>query len=259
MRTVKILLGVVATAALVGCAREASGPLETQIREVGTFTAIDTEGAVELKVTVGTAASVQVEAPADLLEELKTEVRGETLYIKSKPKDWLFKKGRSRPKVTIATPTLASLRLHGGHEVEIHGFAGGESQIKAEGAVDIEAEGELDRLTIRLAGASNGDFSRLLATHAHVTVEGVGSVVVHSTETLDATMNGVGSIKYTGTPREVSTRMNGLGRITRADGYESRRDEPAQDDNVEIDPDTLQPEYDNRVRDRARLEETEVI
>lgn len=234
----KLLLGVLLGALLTGCSDEARGPIERQTRSVGTFTAIEMEGGGVLDITVGGDPSFEVEAPAEVLEHLKTEVRGDTLYIESKAKHW----GRGRTQLKVSLPTLSSLRLKGSNDVSVHGFAGGESSILAEGAVNIDAEGALDRLTIRMLGAAKGDFSRLVAVDTHVTVDGVGRVVVHPKEKLDATMNGVGSIHYTGTPREVSTRMNGLGRISRAD------DAPAtetSDEQVEIDPDEVQLEYED--------------
>lgn len=234
----KLLLGMLAGVLLTACTDEARGPIERQTRTVGSFSAIDVEGAGVLDITVGQDPTVEIEAPAEVLEHMKTEVRDGTLYIRSKAKHW----GRGRTQLKVSVPTLSSLQLRGGNDVSVHGFAGGESSIKAEGAVNIEAQGELDRLTIRMAGASNGDFSKLVAADTHVTVDGIGSVVVHPKEKLDATMNGVGAIHYTGTPREVRTRMNGLGRIGKTD--EAAAPETS-DEKVEIDPDTLQPEYED--------------
>ena len=123
----------------------------------------------------------------------------------------------------ITVPELESLEVEGGNDVRLTGFAGGETKIRAAGAAHIIAEGHLDELTVRMAGAGHGDFSRLVADEAKVIVEGVGSVIVHPKETLDATMNGVGAILYTGNPREVNTRMNGLGTIARRDSKDDRR------------------------------------
>lgn len=237
----KILLGLVVSMLLTACAEDANGPIERQTREVGAFTAIEMDGSAELDITVGAGPAVEVEAPAQMLERIRTEVRGETLYIEGKAKDWLFAKRGGGAHVRVSVPTLSSLRLEGGNDVSIRGFSGGESSINAEGAVNIEAEGELDRLTIRMAGAGNGDFSRLVANDTRVTMDGVGSVVVHPKEKLDATMNGVGAIHYTGTPREVRTRMNGLGHIGKTDDAAPE----TSDEHVEIDPDKLQPEYED--------------
>ena len=106
-----------------------------------------------------------------------------------------------------------------------------------------------------MAGAGHGDFSRLVADQAKVVVEGVGSVIVHPKDTLDATMNGVGAILYTGSPREVNTRMNGLGTIARKDAKDVEDDD---DDEDVIDPQNLQPEY-AEPKQKPAADSTEVI
>jgi hypothetical protein len=106
-----------------------------------------------------------------------------------------------------------------------------------------------------MAGAGHGDFSRLVADQAKVVVEGVGSVIVNPKDTLDATMNGVGAILYTGSPREVNTRMNGLGTIARKDAKDV---EDEDDDEDAIDPQNLQPEY-AEPKPKPAADSTEVI
>lgn len=97
--------------------------------------------------------------------------------------------------------------------VRLRGFRGGETSIDVNGAARIRASGALDKLTVHLDGAGFADLSRLSAKDAKVTVDGVGSVVVNPQESLEATMNGIGAILYTGTPRQVNSSMNGLGTI----------------------------------------------
>jgi hypothetical protein len=106
-----------------------------------------------------------------------------------------------------------------------------------------------------MAGAGHGDFSRLVADEAKVIVEGVGSVIVHPRQTLDATMNGVGAILYTGNPREVNTRMNGLGTIARRDSKDSDVEER---EDTPVDPEDLQPEYE-APKQKPAVDSTEVI
>lgn len=119
--------------------------------------------------------------------------------------------GRPRVTVRITLPGLESLKVEGGNDVRLAGFKGGESNIRIEGAAHIKARGRLDELTIHMTGAGHADFGNVIADAAHVTVIGVGSVYVHPQDTLDATMNGVGAILYSGSPRQVNTHMNGIG------------------------------------------------
>lgn len=227
-------------ALLSACSPDA-GPTHLDTREVSEFHGLDIEGGSRLEISVGSPQRVQIEAPQSVLEHVETEVRDGVLFVRSRAKHWMSS-GRSRITIRIAVPRLESLRLMGGHRATISGFSGGESTINVEGAVKLNASGQLDQLTVYLAGAGTANLSELTATAAHVTVDGVGRVVVHPTETLDATMNGLGAIHYIGAPREVRTRMNGLGSIGRQDSAEED-DEPAA---VELDPEKLQPEYDER-------------
>jgi hypothetical protein len=224
------------------------GPMRTESRDVGTFTAIDMDGDGRLQIDVGSPASVTVEGKQSVVTALKTEVRGDTLYISSKRKDWMFFGGSQRLTLRITVPRLASLALDGGNDVRLSGFNGGESNIKVQGAAHVQADGTLKELTIYMAGAGHADFSKLVANDAKVTVDGVGSVFVNSRNSLNATMNGVGAILYTGNPHVVNTSMNGLGRISQRNPKDlERRDKDEgerPDERGSVDPESLQPEYE---------------
>lgn len=256
-RAAGVLLAIACAGLLSSCDdgddRRSRGPSRTETRDVSSFDAIDMSGAARLEITVGKPESLALEGRASSIQRVTTEVRHNTLFIESKPRDWFMSSNRRRITVRISVPKLESLQVEGGNDVRVTGFDGGESIIKASGAAHIYAEGRLAELTVRMAGAGHGDFSRLEAGEARVTVEGVGSVIVHPKDTLDATMNGVGAILYTGSPREVNTRMNGLGTIARKDAKDVEDDEDA------IDPEDLQPEYEAPKQKPAANDSTEVI
>lgn len=224
------------------------GPTRTESRDVGTFDAIEMDGDGRLRIDVGSPASVAVEGKDSVVAALKTEVRGGTLYISSKRQDWMFFGGTQQLTLRITTPRLASLTLDGGNDVRLTGFNGGDSSIKVQGAAHVEANGTLKELTIYMAGAGHADFSKLVANDAKVTVDGVGSVFVNSKDSLNATMNGVGAILYTGNPHVVNTSMNGLGRISQRSpkDMERRGKEEGQgpDERESADPESLQPQYE---------------
>lgn len=224
------------------------GPMRTESRDVGTFDAVDMDGDGKLQIDVGSPASVTVEGKESVVTALKTEVRGDTLYISSKRKDWMFFGGSQRLTLRITVPRLTSLTLDGGNDVRLTGFNGGESNIKVQGAAHVEADGTLKELTVYMAGAGHADFSKLVANDAKVTVDGVGSVFVNSKDSLNATMNGVGAILYTGNPHVVNTSMNGLGRISQRTPKDLERhgkDEgKGPDERESVDPESLQPEYE---------------
>lgn len=231
-----------------------TGPRQTQTRDVEPFNAIDFEGTARLEIEVGSPESLTVEGRDSSLKRLKTHVENNILIIRGDRRDWISI-GRS-PRVTlhIAVPHLKALTLQGGNDVLLTGFNGGATKLTLEGATHLKAVGQLASLTVSLVGAGHADLKSLIADDAKITVDGVGSVLVHPKNSLDATMNGVGAILYTGNPREVNTHMNGLGTIARGEAkdLESRRADRKRRDSEDLDveqpeaPDAeaLQPEYE---------------
>nr|WP_298716442.1 DUF2807 domain-containing protein [uncultured Steroidobacter sp.] len=224
------MLGGLATIALLlsGCGSHDggdAGPTVSERRDLGSFDSINLEGAARLEIKIGEPLSVVVSGNQAAVGRVETNVSGDTLHIKNKARDWVIH-NRSRLTVQITLPKLDSLELEGGNDVSVAGLHGGDTTIEATGAANIHAHGELDGLTVRLAGAGHADLSKLAVVDAKVTVDGVGSVIVNPRESLDATMNGVGAIFYTGSPHRVNTRMNGLGTIARQDSGEQSSSQP---------------------------------
>jgi hypothetical protein len=269
------LAAVVAATLLLSACNDGevpTGPVRNETREVSSFDSIDVEGNTKLDITVGKPESLVIEGRDLFVKRIKTDVRGDTLHIKSSRKDWGWTNGQARVTLRITVPHLESLQLQGGNEVHISGYDGGESKIDIEGAADIEAAGQLDALRVTMSGAGNADLSQLIANEATVRVSGVGSIYVHPRDTLDATMNGVGAIFYSGSPREVNTHMNGLGTISHrdkkvagdnADTRARKRIDPDVNANPDpnVDPDSLQPEYEKprTPPDPSKVKSTGVI
>jgi len=254
LRLSALILPAVMLAACGDHEEVARGPATSETREVSDFSSITLRGSAQLHVQIGEPASLVVEGNEEAVRRLETEVSGDTLQIRTSRKEWVMPGGSSRLVVKVTVPTLEELRLEGGNDVRVAGFDGGDTTIEIEGAANLKANGRLDELVVRMEGAGHADLRDLVARDAEVTVDGVGSVYVHSTESLDATMNGVGAILYSGTPRDVNTSMRGVGTISKdrertsePEAEEPQREEEPQlerDDRKPIDPETLQPEYE---------------
>lgn len=87
-------------------------------------------------------------------------------------------------------------KMHGTGELKASGIAG-------KGIVDVDG-----------VGGFNG--YDLVTSDMTVSVSGVGGAKVYATEKLTATLNGVGSIRYKGDPRDKKFDTNGLGSIKEA-------------------------------------------
>ncbi len=232
-----LLLGA---AVLSGCGQRFEphqGPLVTESREVGNFDSVHLRGSAQLRISVGEPLELQVQGAEGALKRLDTEVSGNTLRIRTNGKDQMFSGGQGSLVITIKVPKLEALHVGGGNDVRIAGLDGGDVDIEIEGAANLKGMGRVDDLEVRLSGAGRADLRNLVAKDATVIVKGVGSVHVHSTGSLDARMNGVGAILYSGSPAEVHTSMRGLGTISR----DSERSSDEQSDNgwdfdFDIDP-----------------------
>jgi hypothetical protein len=286
-RLIPLVVSVAVVALLAGCDRHDydTGELRSETRQVGKFDAIDMDGSAQLDITVGPDESLSINGSAASVAHTEAEVRGTTLHVKTSSKDWGWNGRRSRVIVRITVPALSTLNLRGGNDVKLKGFRGGVSRVDIDGAARLYASGELDELTVDMEGAGFADLSELVAADTRVTVDGIGKVIVHAKETLNATMNGIGAILYVGTPREVNTHMNGFGTISQRghdkaerkrqkeirklekerrhrerntdDTYPAPRTDDDADAQPEIDPDKLQPEYDNRPKEPITM--TEVV
>jgi hypothetical protein len=243
---------LVALLLLSGCGEyeKHTGPMVSETRDVTDFESISLRGSAQLRITIGQPASLTVEGNQESVQSLETELDGDTLRIRTnrKGKAWL-PGGSSQLVLKVTVPKLEELRLEGGNDVRLTGFNGGETTIAIEGAANVKANGRLDELTVEMEGAGHADLRELVATAATVTVDGVGSVYVNATESLDATMNGVGAILYSGTPRHVNTSMRGVGTISKDRERSEDKDEEREverDERKPIDPDSLQPEYERK-------------
>ncbi|MFM1885490.1 MAG: hypothetical protein RL026_647 [Pseudomonadota bacterium] len=200
---------------LSACGSEPPGPPQLQERGLDAFHSIDLRGVGTVDVLVGPRQTVVLNAPAKVLEAVTTTVVNGNLVIDTEGlRGWSTGQSAGSLELRITMPELKSLAVNGAGRVSLSGLRGGAVTMVVSGAGDVEAGGTLDTVTARLNGAGRMDLSRLVAGVAEVQVNGAGKMDVHATRRLEATLNGVGSIDYAGSPQELLTTLNGLGRIT---------------------------------------------
>jgi hypothetical protein len=198
-------------ALLAGCSGGASGPQETQQREVGGFQRIELRGSADVTVTVGPAAALTATGDAGSLRDLRTEVRDGRLVIEQEHGWHWFS---SNLKLQVSTPALEGFAIRGAGDVSISGTKGAKLELSIDGAGDLHASGTIDALEAHIKGAGDMDLSQLQARDAKVSIRGAGDLQVRATGALDATISGAGSIRYAGNPQPVKTQINGAGSIT---------------------------------------------
>lgn len=252
---VLVPLAVLAAAALVSCSvnleigRGDRGPTTTQDREVtADVTAVEFATSGSLRLSVGDPA-LEVTAGARVLDDLTTEVRGDTLVI-DLDRNWL---NPGRVDVDLTLPALSSVTLSGSGEVT--GDVGGDGAARLElrgsgrialdglvadeldvsvggsgelvvgdvaasattvtigGSGRVELAGETDELHVDIPGSGAAEVRDLVARDVEVRLGGSGVAEVNATATLDASISGSGAVRYTGDP-QVTRSVTGSGTVS---------------------------------------------
>jgi hypothetical protein len=190
---------------------EGSGNRKTERREVAGFDRLLVEGAYRVEVAVGSAPSVEIEADDNLLPLIRTEVEGGRLRVHSE-------RGmgtKTLPRLRITTTDVRDIELPGASEFALTGVRNESLRISVPGASRLRAEGETGRLEVELSGAGLIDAEALRARQVKASCSGAGSITVYATESLDATVSGVGIVNYAGNPPSVNSNVSGLGKVSK--------------------------------------------
>ena len=243
----KILLFVlIIVAATIACAVpfnpsvvNGSGDIIVVERQVSDFEEILVSGVGKVIVTQGETESLTIETDDNLMEYIKTEVRGNTLEI-GFTKDTSFSPGGGSKILEptdgfifrVSVVDLYALSVSGAAKFEVKKLKTDQLAIKLSGAGDVKVDDlNATQLDVVISGAGNVDltgkaevqeiklsgFGRyqaddLESQEAVVTISGAGGAEVWVTEILDVTISGAGDVKYYGNP-SITPEITGVGRI----------------------------------------------
>ncbi|MDQ3798178.1 MAG: DUF2807 domain-containing protein [Acidobacteriota bacterium] len=186
-----------------------SGNIQIQKREVSDFSSVETGGAINVDIVAQRDFSVEVEADDNLLERIRTEVRGDTLKI--------YTEGsistRNPIRVRIAMPQIESLDISGASNGTLTNVKNESLTIDASGASKIRIDGETGDLNVDLSGASRLDAENLRAENVTVEASGASSAIVAALNDLRAEASGASNIRYTGEPRNVKKNTSGASSV----------------------------------------------
>ena len=197
---------------LFGHGERGSGDIETEVREVDSFDRIKIDGSADVFVTIGEGQSLSVSTDDNLLDNVRTRVRGRhTLLISSRGNY----RSRHGVRIDITVPKLTSIRISGSGDADIEGITGDVFEIDISGSGDVTVEGEIDEVEINIEGSGDVDARDLRARNAYVQIAGSGDVDVYAEESFDGNVYGSGDRDYWGHPEHVSRHVAGSGDISR--------------------------------------------
>lgn len=186
-----------------------------ETRELAEFKSITTQGAYKLVVTAGQPQSVVVSGDQDVIAKLSTKVVGDNLVI-SMPEE---KRSGWKDKLTIVigVAQLNKLQMEGIGDTTLNQLAGDEFLLRYQGVGTLTANGKVQRFILKAEGVGSVDARELDARFVEASLEGIGSAKVRASESLNAKVEGIGSLSYYGKPARVTKSAEGIGSVRAAE------------------------------------------
>jgi len=210
-----IALGAAAAAAGCGMGtheqKTGSGVEASESRQVGSFDRILLSGQGTVVVTVGGAQAVTVRADDNLLADVETDVDDGQLEIGQPGNVQLDPKVGITVEITV--PRLEAVDLSGSGGIRVEGVHGDLFRTEVSGAGNVHATGGVGRVEAELSGSGEIRLAELKARQASAELPGSGTIQVHATDSLTASISGSGQIIYAGNPSDVERDVSGAGVI----------------------------------------------
>jgi hypothetical protein len=207
-------------------------------RPVQGFQRVDLRSIGQVVIQQGDQEGLTVETEADLLSDVITEVKNETLILDI-GRSWLDRLFQGLKfthirhlRYIVQVKQLSGMSVAGAGSIETGALAAdhlaidiaGQGQITigdlsaVELAVSISGQGTLHLAgqagdqKIRLGGMGNYQAFDLQTRTAQVNISGNGTVNISAEDSLDVSISGMGTVQYRGSPK-LSQRVSGLGSV----------------------------------------------
>ena len=215
--------------------------LAREARPLSGFSRIEIEGQADVTLKQGASEGVTIEAPAQLMPRIRTEIRDRTLIISPEGQrhwwDWVVGGGATRsPRITIDFTRLERIEAAGAIKLTADtikaddlrlDFAGActlrvadlqaaRLRLDGSGAVKAELSGKVGTQFVDLSGAGSYQAAELVSDSAVLRVSGAGKAMVNVATKLKVEVSGAGKVEYVGDPK-VEQEVSGVAKITRRD------------------------------------------
>ncbi|MHB8958423.1 MAG: GIN domain-containing protein [Candidatus Limnocylindrales bacterium] len=161
----------------------ASGDTNTELRQVGQFTSVSVDGPLNVVLASGTGVEVQIEAAANLLPLVTTDLAGTDLAIGVAAPGFVSAKPVT---VRITSPLVTSLSLDGGAQGTMEVMASSMTVSVSGGAV-LRGIGTVQQLTVTTLGGSDAQLGELTADTGLIRAAGGAKATLKVVEQLTGT------------------------------------------------------------------------
>jgi len=211
---INILVGVfiisIASCSLLYRELAGSGNVISEDRDVEGFDKVELAGIGNLIIQQGNEEYLTIEAEDNLVSNITTKVSGNKLTIGFERGIMLVPTKQLNYHLTVKD--LNSISLSGAGVINCPDFNTDSLKVSISGAGSTEIAGSVGKQDIVLSGAGSYIAKDFISKECIVNIRGAGSATVNVTDSLNATITGVGSINYIGDP-DVTFKRLGVGNI----------------------------------------------
>lgn len=202
-----------------------------EMRDVSSFKEVHLNGSMDVEITVGGSQSVKVIADSDIIDHVRTEVRGDTLKLDMDRGSY---RNIKTMRVLITVPALTGAEVHGSGDLYVTGAKSdrfglgvqgsgdavfkdatlGKLDIELQGSGDVHIEGSCDQIKVEVQGSGDVEATKMKCKSADVSVHGSGDVAVFASGSIDVSIHGSGDVSVQGSPDKVNSKVRGSGDVT---------------------------------------------
>jgi hypothetical protein len=191
---------------------DSSGADASRTLDLTGFDSVVVEGAWIVQINQDETYAVEIRYPSKMEDQLLVDVRGNDLILDTR--DW---RGRSGEDLIaeISMPALSEIRIEGAADASFSGFNEKSMDVIIGGAASIKGyDTEVTNLTVRLQGLGQIDLAGVQSVNAEVDLEGAGEIRLYMDGgVLDGSLEGLGSIVYSGIVSEENIKVDGFGKV----------------------------------------------
>lgn len=216
-KTVLLFIAIVAcwygsTIAQNGRSITGEGSVVTKELKLDRFEEIGLAVVGEVRISKGSTQKVTVKGQANIIDNLKTEVRNGSWDIEFKQKANNFEK----LTFYITVPNIEGLAIAGsGSIIGEDAFEGLDKlDIAIAGSGKVKFSGSADKVGVSINGSGDVELENMKTENGEISIAGNGNCVIDATDALSVSIAGSGDVKYKGSPR-LSTSIAGSGKVRR--------------------------------------------
>ncbi len=208
-----------------------SGNVITKTVQTKVYSALNISGSMDVYLENGNEGNISIEAEDNVQERIVVESDGTTLTISMKNNTSL--RNTKKIKITVPVQEINEITLRGSGDIEGRNLlkstslalsiqGSGEIKIsvdtnslnaKIKGSGDIKISGIAKEVEVTTTGSGDFEGKELISENAQISISGSGDSTIHAKNSINAKINGSGSVFYAGNPSTNNVQVRGSGKV----------------------------------------------